>query len=120
LNWAWLSRNWIIQESALATPATVQIASHSLEWVDLFVAASFFSYKSYGGNVKGFAKALINVFTLCSFSRVGSGMETWIKIPLIDLIEATPKFQAKDSLDRIFSLLGLAEEETHFAVDYSM
>ena len=120
LNRAWFSRSWITQESALATRATVQVGSHSLEWVDLCVAASFFSYKSYGGNVKGFAKALINVFTLCSFSRVGSGIETWRKIPLMFLLEATSRFQAKDPLDRIFSLLGLAEEEAHFAVDYSM
>ena len=144
----WFTRCWVFQESALATAATVQVGHYELDWADLCVASTFFSYKSYSSIVKGHSAALLHVFNLCSSSRIGSGagefrsmpLAAWIfgflgvfsfspvrprftnfrRMPLIELLISTYRFQATDPKDKVFAVLGLAEEEVNFPVDYKM
>jgi Heterokaryon incompatibility protein (HET) len=119
LNRDWFSRYWIIQESALATMATIQVGLHSLEWLDLCVAIKFFAWKSYPGILKGFSKARANVFPLCGLSRIGLELDACYAL-LIDLFGMTVRFHATEPHDRIFAFLSLAREGEEFKVDYDI
>jgi hypothetical protein len=93
----------------MASSAVVRIGAYERDWADFCAASSFFAYKSYSV-VKGLAPVLTRVVALC----VSSIQPT----PLMDLLESTLRFQATEPRDRVFALLGMAEEEQEFQVNY--
>lgn len=113
----WFSRVWVFQESRMASSAVVRIGAYERDWADFCAASSFFAYKSYS-SVKGFAAILVRVVALCVSSRVGSREAEIQPIPLMDLLESTLRSQATEPRDRVFALLGMAEEEQEFQVNY--
>jgi hypothetical protein len=93
----------------MASSAVMRIGAYERDWADFCAASSFFAYKSYSA-VKGLAPVLTRVIALC----VSSIQPT----PLMDLLESTLRFQATEPRDRVFALLGMAEEEQEFQVNY--
>jgi hypothetical protein len=113
----WFSRVWVFQESRMASSAVVRIGACERDWADFCAASSFFACKSYSV-VKGLAFVLTRVFALCASSRVGSRRAEIQPTPLMGLLESTLRFEATEPRDRVFALLGIAEEEQKFQVDY--
>jgi hypothetical protein len=112
----YFGRVWVFQECGMATSAAVLISEHERDWATIGVAAMFFSYKSYTNPVK--ALPLNRVFGLWSCSRIGFGGPEWMVQPLVTFLAMTQTSKASDPRDKMYSLLGLAEEGGAIEADY--
>jgi hypothetical protein len=102
----------------MATSAMAVVGEHERDWADFGVADLFFAHKPYSGAVRGFGVVFGPVHGLWVKSRIGLGQTKITPQPLIVLLELAHRAQAKDPRDRVYSLLGLAEEEPEFKADY--
>jgi hypothetical protein len=115
----WFTRAWVVQESAMATFATVVLGSFERDWSDFGVAAMFFAFKAYSGPVHGMSAALDIVHGLWGPSRLASPNMGFQPRPPLLLLWLTHGREASNARDMVYALLGLADEEEAFRTDYA-
>jgi hypothetical protein len=101
----------------------MQAGAHLFSWLDLCHAIDFFLWKGYfGSKIPGLSPVLMNVRALCKWSRTGLRLrrEERTLVPLIILLEETRTLNATVPVDKVYALMGLAEEPGQITVDYSM
>ncbi|PNP60666.1 hypothetical protein FNYG_14603 [Fusarium nygamai] len=106
-NRPWFCRVWIYQEVILARKCEVFAGSYRIEWLAITQAARWsikWGLIHLPGILYDCSEGLSNAATLGRHTRLGK-----IK-PLGFLLSHTAFFQASNPLDKVFALLGLAEE----------
>jgi hypothetical protein len=112
---SWFSRVWIIQESILASTATIYIGNYEISWEaigKIAIWAGGALYNTEFDSVRLFGKNAAFVFSYAR--RQGSRL-----YPLADLLNFTRGFDATQPVDQIYALLGIVDDKG-VVVDYSL
>jgi hypothetical protein len=99
----WFSRVWVLQEIAVAQSACFMVGGWNVEWNAVANAAVFFQDKNYS--------SLVDTAAAAHAARVSREKSL---TPLIDLLRDARQRLATDPRDKVFALLGLAEEHPLF------
>jgi hypothetical protein len=111
----WFSRVWVIQESILASSATVYIGVYELSWEAIGKTAIWASGALYNTDFDHMRLCARNAAFIFSYARRrGSRL-----YPLADLLNFTSGFRATQPVDQIYALLGIVDDEG-IVVDYSL
>jgi hypothetical protein len=111
----WFSRVWVIQESVLASSATVYIGVYELSWVAIGKTAIWASGALFNTDFDQVRLCTRNAaFIFTYFRRRGSHL-----YPLADLLNFTSGFSATQPVDQIYALLGIVDDQG-IVVDYSL
>lgn len=122
----WWSRVWVLQETAVGPQdPIVGVGDKSLSWGALESARQFVDerIKTYNIN-EAISKMVISVVKTTAVSVHNIRRDFSPSLPLSSLeslLKKTMTFQSTDARDKVFALLGLAQEEDRSAIvpDYS-
>lgn len=122
----WWSRIWVLQETAVGPQdPTVGVGHKWLPWVALESARQFVNeqIKTYNIN-EAISKMVIGVVKTTSVAVHNIRRDHSPSLPLSNLeslLRRTMTFQSTDPRDKVFALLGIAQEEDRSAIvpDYS-
>ena len=95
-------RSWIIQEVALAPHAVVHCGPHMMDW-DLLAAASSYQMGQLASDAENAHDA---VAAIMEFNRNDHGRGN----NLVDALFMSYRFNCTDPRDKVFAMLGLAQE----------
>jgi hypothetical protein len=110
----WFSRIWVVQEIAVAQKATIWCGANTIDWTQLDSCLALLVRKSQicmeYGPVTGFgASRLVDIVNRI-FKRNELGKIQGPSLSLEILVTTLSPFQSTDPHDRIFALLGLAND----------
>ncbi|KAF2109248.1 heterokaryon incompatibility protein-domain-containing protein [Lophiotrema nucula] len=120
----WFRRVWVLQEAFAHASITVRVGKHSLQWSAVIVAALWQSYRtrSYTSKFSNETSGgyLPELWLSLLHSRVPKGL------PILELVCRARDFQATDPRDKVFALLGMANDldepakrSVHLKPDYN-
>jgi hypothetical protein len=111
----WFSRVWVIQESILASSATIYVGDYELSWEAVGKTAIWASGALYNTDFEQVRLCARNAAFIFTYARP-RGSQLY---PLADLLNFTSGFQATQPVDQIYALLGIVDDED-IVVDYSL
>lgn len=107
-NRAWFERVWIIQEVSTFTESLAMIGAYDICWIDIAVAAMWFSIKGYNGLVPGMSR-----ITLIIHIWKARELRDSEPVPLINHLNMIRSFKATRPWDKIYAVLGVSFEGLH-------
>ncbi|PVH88832.1 HET-domain-containing protein [Cadophora sp. DSE1049] len=105
----WFGRVWIVQEVRVASNALALIGDYEFSWMIIYIASSWFATKNYKHLPAG--NGHIGMVTWPN--RIGChklDRNASFRVPLNRIIRQMRPSKATDPRDKLFALLGLAEE----------
>lgn len=102
----WFYRVWVIQELSIAPDARIYCGPEEIEWADFVLAARFIA--EVGWILMASSVHFVN--NLVFLYNVRADFQDGIRPSLLSLLLRSSGSEATDNRDKIFSLLGLADD----------
>jgi hypothetical protein len=115
----WFSRVWVFQEVANACSAYIKLGPLELPYFEFCLAVAFFPSKSISFDTEHGVR-IDDLIPMTLYSRIGSGALQPVSFDLYTLLRFTRRFLATEPRDKIFALLGVADNGHSFPIDYSI
>ena len=107
-NRAWFERVWIIQEVSTFTESLAMVGACDICWIDIALAAMWFSIKGYNGLVPGMSRITLIIHIWKAREHRDSE-----PVPLINHLNMIRSFKATKPQDKIYAVLGISFEGFH-------
>jgi hypothetical protein len=127
LHLPWFERAWVVQEIVRSENVVVRYGSASIEWQRLswFTEAMLHNdgllgmiNQRCGGKLR--MDALRNIQTMNRFALIGAEPQSLsLLFYLVQMFRGATRFQAKQTKDRIYALLGLQNRQSLIQPDYN-
>ena len=104
----WFQRIWVIQELVCAGKATIMCGDQSMEW------ESFLSFTGRIYEARNYKRVALNdpVYNLTQMRRENEQRRLGKQSSLLYLLSAFRSCEASDPRDKIFALVGIADQQT--------
>ncbi|KAK0109687.1 hypothetical protein ONS95_002366 [Cadophora gregata] len=105
----WFGRVWIVQEVRVASNAIALIGDYEISWMIVYIESSWFATKNY----KHLSAGNGHIGIVAWANRIGChklDRNASFRVPLSRIIRQMRPSKSTDPRDKIFALLGMAEE----------